>query len=88
MKSSDFSFIKHDSVLKLSDLRTVSINRKLYSHFDRMDINGDTYKEIENLVLQKYFYQFYYNFSKLQNDFNELQKEFEIMKLEKKKLEQ
>jgi hypothetical protein len=30
LKSSEYGFLKHDSVLKLSDLRTVSVNRKLY----------------------------------------------------------
>ena len=88
LKSSEFSFIKHDSVLKLSDLRTVSVNRKLYSHFDKMDINGETYKEIESLVLQKYFYKFHFDFLKLQNDYEELQKEFKIIKAEKEELEQ
>jgi hypothetical protein len=87
LKSSEFSFIKHDSVLKLSDLRTVSVNRKLYSHFDKMDINGETYKEIESLVLQKYFYKFHFDFSKLQNDYEELQKEFQMVKERNDELE-
>ena len=30
LKSNDFSFISHDSLLKLNDIRTVSINRILY----------------------------------------------------------
>ena len=30
LKASEFSFINHDSVLKLNDIRTVSINRILY----------------------------------------------------------
>lgn len=30
LKTSEFSFINHDSVLKLNDIRTVSINRILY----------------------------------------------------------
>ena len=30
LKNSEFSFITHDSVLKLNDLRTVSVNRILY----------------------------------------------------------
>lgn len=55
LKSQDFSFIKHNSVLKLNDIRTVSINRILYQHTGRMDLNSDTYKQIEFLALQKYF---------------------------------
>lgn len=55
LKSEDFSFLTHDSVLKLNDIRTVSINRILYQHTGRIDLNSDTYKQIESLVLQKYF---------------------------------
>jgi len=87
LKSSEFSFIKHDSVLKLSDLRTVSVNRKIYSHCEKMDINGATYKEIENLVLQKYFYAFHFEFTKLQNEYEKLQKEYDTIKAEKEELE-
>lgn len=55
LKSSEFSFISHDSVLKLNDIRTVSINRILYQQSGRIDPVSDTYKEIETLVLRKYF---------------------------------
>lgn len=55
LKSCDFSFISHDSVLKLNDIRTVSINRILYQHDGRIDPSSVTYKEIESLVLKKYF---------------------------------
>lgn len=55
LKSQDFLFLTHDSVLKLNDIRTVSINRILYQHTGHMDLSSDTYKQIESLVLQKYF---------------------------------
>ena len=58
LKSSEFSFISHDSVLKLNDIRTVSINRILYQHSGRIDPSSTTYKEIETLVLRKYFPSF------------------------------
>ena len=58
LKSSEFSFISHDSVLKLNDIRTVSINRILYQQSGRIDPVSDTYKEIETLVLRKYFPSF------------------------------
>ena len=58
LKSSEFSFISHDSVLKLNDIRTVSINRILYQQSGRIDPASDTYKEIETLVLRKYFPSF------------------------------
>ena len=39
LKSSEFSFINHDSVLKLNDIRTVSINRILYQHKGTMELS-------------------------------------------------
>ena len=56
LKKADYSFIQHDSVMKLNDIRTVSINRILYHQKDgRIDINSTEYKAIEELVLNKYF---------------------------------
>lgn len=62
LKSSEFSFITHDSVLKLNDLRTVSTNRILYRQNGRLLPSSDTYQQIERLVLQKYFPSFYHAF--------------------------
>lgn len=62
LKNSEFPFIKHDSVLKLNDLRTVSINRILYQQPGRIDPASETYKVIILLVLKKYFPDFYYDF--------------------------
>lgn len=62
LKASDFSFISHDSVLKLNDIRTVSINRILYQQSGRIDPSSDTYKEIETLALRKYFPGFLYDY--------------------------
>lgn len=64
LKRSEFSFITHDSVLKLNDLRTVSVKRILYPHPGRIDPASDTYKNIEALVLQKYFPDFYREYVK------------------------
>lgn len=58
LKNSDFSFISHDSVLKLNDIRTISVNRILYQQSGVIPISSDTYKKIEELVLQKYFPEF------------------------------
>lgn len=66
LKSSEFSFINHDSVLKLNDIRTVSINRILYQHKGTISLASDTYKQIEQLVLQKYFPNFCYDYNQLQ----------------------
>lgn len=62
LKNSEFSFISHDSVLKLNDIRTVSINRILYRQNGQIPFQSDTYKHIETLVLQKYFPSFYHDF--------------------------
>lgn len=62
LKASEFSFIIHDSVLKLNDIRTVSVNRILYQQSGRIPPSSDTYKQIEKLVLQKYFPGFYHDF--------------------------
>lgn len=62
LKSSEFSFISHDSILKLNDIRTVSINRILYKQNGQISPDSETYQQIESLVLQKYFPDFYYKF--------------------------
>lgn len=66
LKASEFSFINHDSVLKLNDIRTVSINRILYQQNGMIDPVSNTYKQIEQLVLQKYFPSFYYDYNQFQ----------------------
>lgn len=95
LKASENSFITRDSVLKLNDLRSISINRILYQQNQgRMDITSDTYKMIESLVLRKYFQQhcFEYECMKksleeeqskniaLQQHIDELTKELAILK--------
>lgn len=65
LKNSDFSFITHDSVLKLNDIRTVSINRILYQQTGTIPSSSDTYKKIEKLVLQKYFPEFMYEYAQM-----------------------
>ena len=62
LKNSEFSFISHDSILKLNDIRTVSINRILYQQTGRIDPSSDTYKKIESLALQKYFPSFFHDY--------------------------
>ena len=64
LKNSEFSWINHDSILKLNDIRTISINRILYKHSGNIDPNTDTYRHIESLVLKKYFAEFYYEFER------------------------
>ena len=62
LKSNEFSFISHDSILKLNDLRTVSVNRVLYQQSGRIDPASGTFTEIESLVLRKYFPSFLHEY--------------------------
>ena len=90
LKSSDYLFIQHDSVLKLNDIRTISINRILYQQKDgRIDIESLEYKAIEELVLNKYFPGFLYEFKNCISDKEQLEAELckrkqEITELETK----
>lgn len=74
LKDSEFSFIKHDSVLKLNDIRTVSVNRILYQQKgNNISISSDTYKKIEELVLQKYFPSFMYDYRQMEEKMSDLE---------------
>ena len=73
LKNSEFSFINHDSVLKLNDIRTVSINRILYQQSGKISPSSDTYKNIEQLVLQKYFPGFLYDYRQMEQNVSELE---------------
>lgn len=75
LKASEFSFISHDSVLKLNDIRTISVNRILYQQSGMIAPASDTYKQIEHLVLQKYFPSFYYKYSQLQQKATSLEEQ-------------
>lgn len=66
LKNSDFSFISHDSILKLNDIRTVSVNRILYQQPGAIPLSSDTYKKIEELVLHKYFPSFMYEYTQME----------------------
>ncbi len=94
LKCHDFSFISHDSVLKLNDIRTVSINRILYQQQGRIDPSSDTYKEIETLVLKKYFPDFLFDYEQkirtiesLNNQINRLTEENDQLKTKIKVLQ-
>ena len=84
LKSSEFSFISHDSVLKLNDIRTVSINRILYQQSGRIDPVSDTYKEIETLVLRKYFPSFLRDYEQNNKTIESLNEQVSTLTEEKK----
>lgn len=74
LKKADYAFIQHDSVMKLNDIRTVSINRILYPQKDgRIDITSFEYKQIEELVLNKYFPEFLYEWKAMFSDKEQLE---------------
>ncbi len=87
LKSSEFSFISHDSVLKLNDIRTVSINRILYRQPGRIDPASDTYKQIESLALRKYFPNFFHDFEQNNNTIESLSNQLKTATDEKSRLE-
>lgn len=68
LKSSEYSFITHDSVLKLNDIRSVSINRILYSQAGRIPISSDTFTCIEKLAIQKIFPAFIHEYDRLEKE--------------------
>ncbi len=71
LRASEHNFIKHDSVLKLQDVRCVSIKRILYKQRGYIPINSDLYKEIELLSLSRVFPQFHYELMQLREKCNE-----------------
>lgn len=87
LKSSEFSFISHDSILKLNDIRTVSINRILYQQSGRIDPSSDTHKEIESLVLRKYFPSFIHDFENNKKALDSLNDQVSALIEDKKNLE-
>lgn len=84
LKKNEFDCIKHDSVLKLNDIRTVSINRILYKHEGNIESTTDTYKRIETLVLKKYFAEFYHEFENNKKEIVALKKDNAKMEEENK----
>lgn len=87
LKSSEFSFISHDSVLKLNDIRTVSINRILYQQSGRIDPVSDTYKEIETFVLRKYFPSFLHDYEQNNKTIESLNEQVSTLTEEKETLQ-
>ncbi len=75
LKQTEFPFLTRDSVLKLNDIRTVSMARIKYRQKNGwMDPNSQTYRTIEELVLKKYFFAHAYAHEQLQQDYAAAQK--------------
>lgn len=65
LKKSEFSFLRHDSVIKLNDIRTVSDARIKYSHNVVISPTSDVYNFIENNVFRRYFPSISFDYDKL-----------------------
>lgn len=66
LKGNEYTFLTHDSVLKLNDIRTVSIARIKYKQENGyIDPSSSTYKSIERLVFSKYFFDYSFSYDKL-----------------------
>ncbi len=81
LKQSECSFLTHNSVLKLNDIRTVSIARIKYKQNNGyLNPQSNTYKEIEKIVFSKYFYSYSYNYNQLIEENKKLNEEIEKLK--------
>lgn len=76
LKSEEYQFLKHDSVLKLNDLKTVSTKRILYMH-GAVDNQSEEYLRIERMAFRKCFPQYSYAYDKMREENNLLYKELE-----------
>ncbi len=63
--------------MKLNDIRTVSVERILYSQNGRIDVNSETYKTIVKLVFEKYFFDFSYELRQLRQENETLKRRIE-----------
>lgn len=86
LKNSEFSWINHDSILKLNDIRTVSINRIQYKHSENIDPTTDTYKNIESLVIKKYFAEFHHEFENNKQTIKTLKEEIDELRSDNQQL--
>lgn len=75
LKKQEFRFLKKDSVLKLNDIRTVSIKRIKYSYNYRININSNTFKNIEKMVFIKYFPNIAFEYNKIIEENQELKEQ-------------
>ena len=77
LKKSEFPFLRHDSVVKLNDIRTVSDARIKYSHNASISPSSDTYKFIEDGVFRRYFPSISFDYDKLKIDHENVVKQSE-----------
>lgn len=74
LKDTEFPFLKHDSVLKLNDLKTLSVNRIMFQQ-GNISIKSQTYTEIERMAFGKCFPIFSFEFDRMKNEISKLTEE-------------
>ena len=80
LKGSDYPFLTHDSVLKLNDLRSVSVSRIKYKQNDGyIDPSSDTYKAIEYFAFSKHFPSYSYQYNQLKRQNSQLQEKLDLI---------
>lgn len=80
LKGSDYPFLTHDSVLKLNDLRSISISRIKYrQNAGYIDPSSDTYKTIEYHAFSKHFPTYSYQYNQLEQKNDQLQQKLDLM---------
>lgn len=76
LSAAEHAFLTHDSVLKLDDMRSVSVKRILYKQPNgRMDIASESFKELEAQVFARYFPSFYFELLSLRKENSEIKAE-------------
>ncbi len=77
LKQSEFPFLKHDSVVKLNDIRTVSDARIKYAHHASIPPDSAVYQFIETNVFRRYFPSVSFAYTKLQEEHQNLLRQYE-----------
>ena len=89
LKSSEFAFLKHDSVLKLNDIRSVSFSRIKYRQPNGfMDPKSSVYQCIEKIVFSKYFFNYSFQYDKLTIENQRLTSQLQQLQSEKQAAEE
>ncbi len=74
LKDTEFPFLKHNSVLKLNDLKTLSVNRIMFQQ-GNISIASQTYVDIEKMAFGKCFPNFSFEFNRMENEIQTLKQE-------------
>lgn len=68
LKNTEYDFISRDSVIKLNDLRSVSIKRILYQHNGRLETDEPVFIEIRDMVFARCFPFIHFKYHKMEQE--------------------